>query len=360
MSIQNVIDALKSYGYEIKEDRNKTPHIIISSDIIPFINISKSYKSVSKINILKMIQHMRDRNIINTTYGSKSYGLIDLYAGLGKVIIAPLYNLIENDVIFSHKDKFIYKIVKLLNSIFIGIDKNIITNDMVYMINGYMIDLNIKLSDGYQIFIEYEGSGSVTANRYKIANSVASYLIYKPTDNFDNFFKAVCFTIIKFKNIIQKNDNINWISRIISYGIFIRHNVKTDYVNVREIIQIFKKKTIHIKNLSELLNDDMSNVIKFIMAMIENKMIDNKNITYEKGDIFSINQPEINKIILSYDNSKTNQYRTIYQYIVDEYLDMLNGEYDTYQYRSPDFEFISTIEDEILEKQKNCGYGSDF
>lgn len=359
--ILNVANVLKSYGYELKDVNNKTLYMTVTGDKIPFDCISKTYKSSSKIDICKMVHNMHTRNTIKTLHGSKSYGLIDMYHAIEKVSIDDSYNLIENDIIFSPKDKFIYKTVKLLNTIFLNIEKDITTNYIISSVDLYCFDLIIKLSDEYQIIVEYHDP---TYKEPYVANMVASYLKYRPTDNFDNFFKGLCLTIIRFKNIIQKNDNINLISRLLAYGLNVKYNLKKDYVYIREILQIFKKKSIHIKNLAEFLGDEVKNVVRFIHENIDNKIIDNKNIMYNRGDIFSISQPEINKIISMYSTTTTNDYRIIYDYVIEEYINILNGEYDIYQYRCSDQLYTEKIEGKIEEKINKHRYeddaGSDF
>ena len=371
-----LLDLFKNLNLPITTDRySKCKFITLTDKIkesIPFDILSDSFRvsearkntQTNKINIIEMINTMLSKKKIASTTKPNVYKLIPFFEAVGKLCVDEETFEVYNDRgLFRPEDKFTYRLVENLNSIFPGIVNKIISQKQVPTIRRtFIVDICIEISDCNVIGIEFDeahhfGRDKEVSDNLKrnLISRLLELRIYKyGIDDFDKFLKALYYDIIKYHDLPDLRDlKLDYVSSFISYNINKMDNTEISPDSIKHYVSAIGNTmadTIDVDVISDiLLNSDIDNVKKSIKTHLKSGFIFKNKVLYDDDDeISSLYKSELLKFLMLYDDISCNPTRILFARIIQEYVEILNGSYDIYKYACSGDQFITDMEEEVL------------
>lgn len=369
------------YIYITDKMKQEYPFTFLSDDF----KVSEKCKrtQTTKIYLLEMYNTMKSKKRLTTTTKSNMFLLIPFFEAIGKLAISDDFEVYNDRGLFRSEDKFVFRLVKNLESIFPGIEKKISTQHHIHSIRkSFVLDLCINVSETTFIGIEYDEKHHFDTDKTisdnikrNILSRYVELRIFKVGDNFQNFLKSICYDVIKYHDWSSlENLRTTYITNLIAYNMGIsedqhkkikNQNDELEQINknnkkqtrqkiVETVIQIMKRDVISIQDLTvyvlRLNIKDIAEVEKSLKQMIKQLLIPKTGVKIKLGTkkITAIDKNILINFLMLYQDPVTNIHRSIFSTVVQEYLNVLNGSYDTYRYSCTNDDYNASLKTYLL------------
>lgn len=330
---------------------------------IPFEYLSIDYKNNKRTRLVlnEIVSTMKQQKKIGATTKENTYALVELYALIDRVSVEKgTFRVIDKTKLFRDEDKFCYRLVENLDLIFKGIRSKISTQYVVHdLLRAYKIDIAIKISNVVVIGIEFDEEHHKTrdnqivdtAKRDRICRLI-NLRIFKKTDNFDNFLKAIAHDIIQYHDIPElKETKLDCIARLIRHNIQAKRKEIILLEGITNFVGVLDCQIVHINDLANIiLNMEIRDVRKSIKQYVKNGLIDENDITYDDNNkIDGVRQEAVLMFVMATNNNECDPYRIMIISIIQQYFLIMKGNYNVYSYMCTPEKTTACNYDDALE-----------
>jgi len=365
-------ELLNDIGIDISIDRyNNAKFIMVNDELkdhIPFDILSDDFRTSSmkkntetdKIYVAEMINTIMKKKKISSTIKANTYAIVPFFEALGRLKLKDNHEVYNDRGLLRPEDKFTFRLVQNLKKIFPGIENKIRTQYPICTVRRtFIMDICIELSDISRIGIEFDEQHHFSRDKSisditkrNLISRLIELRIFRVGDDFEHFLIALCYDIIKYYDTSNTQDmKLECVCSFIAYNIQTKDGMKVTACEIREYVSVIMGDThVDIDLLSRLLKSNKDKVITAMKKYIKLEFIRKNGLIFNKksGDIKKIHTTELLKFLMLYDDPASNKPKIFFARVIQEYLLILTGNYDTYTYRCPSEQFVTDMKDEIL------------
>lgn len=287
-------------------------------------------------------------NKFGGTTGKDIHEVIPLLKKLNIISYDKNYIITKGSKLLRNEHIFMFRLFKHIENIFPGIQIS-----TQFKVHTYLCDACIEINNK-RIMIEYDENHHKNRSNHNYDKSkknvllcLCEYLyVYNETTDFDEFFDALCLSIIK---LVNRNKNASegkdYVAKYISWKSDITYN------QVKFIQELYFQGEFELTDLSGILKYSSD---KKLLKDFESKKINKKYFEKYDGKII-IKFKNLNLILAAfYEKKEIHELLSLYSLVTEYYLDILH-EKSTIEPYEGDYSDLEIF----IKEEAECLYGPD-